>query len=254
MVLGVSGLEFTDLVLSQPDGPKLTLYVRNPSKLPAAQKEASPSRIRIVEGRLDDPVALKKAMTDSARPVETVVSFLGAYPTLQAFLLRTKATPIADAFPTVFTAMRECGVKRILALSTPAWLVTSGGGDEKPSSKQDDGSGPKKQKQKNEALPWDFWMIMKMVPVVMPQGHREMYEIARRVIQEGENGGWGLKWTVFRVPHLNDGPGDEKVSAGLFGHDFIGTRELSRKSLVRWVLKEAELGEWINQVPVVGNY
>jgi hypothetical protein len=61
-------------------------------------------------------------------------------------------------------------------------------------------------------------------------------------------------WTVFRVPHLNSGSADERVSAGLFGHGFVGTKELSRKSMVRWVLNEIEAEEWINQAPALGNY
>ncbi|KIX10549.1 uncharacterized protein Z518_01632 [Rhinocladiella mackenziei CBS 650.93] len=243
---GVSGIEFVDLALSQPTGPKLTLYVRNPSKLPETQREADPSRIRIVKGELNDQATLEKAMTDPTTPVETVVSFLGAYPTFKAFVLRTKTTPIANCFPTIFAAMKKCGVKRILALSTPAWLIREDG-------VKTDADGSKKEKE-TDTLPWDWWLAMKFPPLLIPQGHKEMEEIGRRVTEEGEKGGWGLKWTVFRVPHLNAGPAEEKVSAGLFGHGFKGTKELSRKSLVRWVLNEVEVGEWIDQAPALGNY
>ena len=214
--------------------------MRNPSKLPTPHKEADPSRIRVVEGELTDQAALEKALTDTKTPVEAVVSFLGAYPTLKAFLLRTKTTPIADALPTLLAAMKTCGVKRILALSTPAWLVRA--------------DGIKSKEEEADILPWDWWLAMKFPPLLIPQGHKEMEEIARRVVEEGKRGGWGLKWTVFRVPHLNGGTAEERVSAGLFGHGFIGTRELSRKSLVRWVLNEVEVGEWINKAPAVGNY
>lgn len=245
MVRGLSGLDFTDLVLSQAPGLKLTLYVRNASRLPATHKEADPARIRVVEGELTDQSALEDALTDPAIPVEAVVSFLGAYATLSAFLLRTKTTPIADSFPTLFAAMKNTGVKRILALSTPAWLV------------KDQQAGPKAAEGENvevDELPWSWWLAMKFPPLLIPQGHKEMEEIARRVVEEGENGKWGLKWTVFRVPHLNAGGADEKVSAGIFGHGFVGTRELSRKSMVRWVLEEVEVGEWINKAPALGNY
>ncbi|RMZ79767.1 hypothetical protein DV738_g3166, partial [Chaetothyriales sp. CBS 135597] len=228
----VSGVDFTNLVLSKPDGPKLTLYVRNPSRLPAAHRDADPTRVRVVKGELNDQAALEKAMTDESSPVETVVSFLGAYVSLQAFLLRTTTTPIADSFPTIFAAMKKSGVKRILALSTPAWL-----------SEADP-----------EALSWYWWFVSKFPEFFIPQGNKEMYEIARRVTEEGESGGWGLQWTVFRVPHLSAGTGDERVSAGFFGHGFVGTAHLSRKSLVRWVLNEIEVGEWINKTPMLGNY
>lgn len=244
--LGISGVDFTNLVLSQPPGLKLTLYVRNASKLPAAHKEADPGRIRVVEGELTDQSALEDALTDSIIPVETVVSFLGAYPTLSAFLLRTKTTPIADSFPILFAAMKKAGVKRILALSTPAWLVKNGQGKGKAITEG--------EKIEIDELPWSWWLAMKFPPLLIPQGHKEMEQIGRRVSEEGQKGGWGLKWTVFRVPHLNAGGADEKVSAGIFGHGFVGTRELSRKSMVKWVLNEVQAGEWIDKAPALGNY
>lgn len=229
-------------MLSQPSGPKLTLYVRNVSKLPAAHKEADQARIRIIVGGLTDKSALEDALTDPSTPVDAVVSFLGAYVTLSAFLLRTKTTQIADSFPILFAAMKKTGVKRILALSTPAWLVKDPQGQDNKDSVQTD------------QLPWSWWLAMKVPPLIVPQGHKEMQEIARRVSEEGQKGGWGLRWTVFRVPHLNAGGADERVSAGIFGHGFVGTRELSRRSMVKWVLNEIEVGEWIDKAPALGNY
>lgn len=229
-------------MLSQPSGPKLTLYIRNVSKLPAAHKEADPIRLRIVVGDLADQSALEDALTDASTPVDAVVSFVGTYVSLSAFLLRTKTTPIADSFPILFAAMKKTGVKRILALSTPAWLVKDHQGQ--------DIKGP----VQTERLSWSWWLAMKIPPLIIPQGNKEMEEIARRVSEEGQKGGWGLRWTVFRVPHLNAGGADERVSAGIFGHGFVGTRELSRKSMVKWVLNEMEVGEWINKAPALGNY
>jgi hypothetical protein len=226
----------------------LTLYVRNLAKLPEEHRQTNSSRIRVVEGELNDQAALERAMTDPIVPVQTVVSFLGAYPTARAFLLRIKTTPIADSLPTIFAAMKNRGVKRILALSTPAWLVRD---DNSPARTNKDATIPS---TKTDVLPWDWWFAMKFPPLLIPQGHQEMKEIGRRVTEEGQKGGWGLRWTVFRVPHLNQGSADERVSAGLFGHGFIGTKELSRKSMVRWVLNEIEAEEWLNQAPALGNY
>lgn len=51
-----------------PRPPKLTLYVRNPSKLPAGTE----SKARIVKGELNDEVTLADALEN----VDTVVSVL----------------------------------------------------------------------------------------------------------------------------------------------------------------------------------
>jgi hypothetical protein len=177
--------------------------------------------VRVVEGALTDERALKDAMTG----VDTVVSFLGAPVSLSAFIWRTKTTPIADSFPTVFRAMRAQGAKRILALSTPSYKVSS------------------------EEKSWTVWLLGCMPPIFVPQGNAEMVAIARNVAAQSD-----FDWTVFRVPHLNNGPADLPLAAGLLGPDYRGTMELSRASLARWVMEEIRKGEWIKGAPALGNY
>lgn len=63
-----------------------------------------------------------------------------------------------------------------------------------------------------------------------------------------------LDWTVFRVPHLNDGSADLPVWAGLLGPEYKGSLELSRPSQARWLLKEIEERAWIKGAPSLGNY
>ncbi|KAF7981582.1 hypothetical protein HWV62_32622 [Athelia sp. TMB] len=96
---GVSGLAFIQEALQWPIPPKLTLYVRNPSKLPAGTEVNA----RIVKGELSDEAALASAMDG----VDTVVSVL----------------PIADDLKTVLKLMKVNGVRRIFALSTPSYFV-----------------------------------------------------------------------------------------------------------------------------------
>lgn len=220
----------------------MTLYVRNPSKLPSEFNEpVHAARLRVMVGELDDQTAIETALSDSFTPVEAVVSFIGPYASLKAFLLRTKTTPIADAIPTLLKAMKNTGVKRILALSSSSWLIHP----------EPDKNG--QTEDLFDSVPWDWWFAMQFVAFVLPQGFREMEETGRRIALEGKEGGWGLKWTVFRVPHLSNGSADAPVSAGYIGNGFAGLKELSRKSMVRWVANELEAGEWINTAPVVAN-
>lgn len=241
---GPSGIDFTDLVLSNSNGPKITLYVRTPSKLPSAyREEADPTRLRVVVGELDDQAALETALTDPITSVDAVVSFLGPYASIKAFLLRTKSSPLADKFPTILAAMKQTGVRRILAISSPAWVVQA------ESDKEDLSSNS----EYSDQMSWGWWLAMRFVAFILPQGSMEMEKIGRRVADEGTHGGWGLKWTVFRIPRLNNGPEDLEVSAGYLGRGFDGSKELSRKSMARWLLREVEAGEWIDKAPVVSN-
>ncbi len=62
-----------------------------------------------------------------------------------------------------------------------------------------------------------------------------------------------LVWTVFRVPHLNDWEEDAQVEAGLIGPQYPGGIELSRNSLVKWILDEVQERKWVRQAPMVAN-
>lgn len=88
-----------------------------------------------------------------------------------------------------------------------------------------------------------------MTTVVVPQGNAEMKRIGEVVSADD-----GFEWTVFRVPHLNEGAADLPVCAGLLGPEWKGTLELSRASQARWILKEIEEGKWIRQAPCIANY
>lgn len=176
----------------------------------------------IVTGSLTDIATLTSAM----KGVTAVISFLGAYPSLSAFITRTKTTPIADSFPSVFTAMRANGIKRILALSTPNFVSK----DDKPS--------------------WSYWAYNLVPPFAVPQGSAEMKGIGKQVSSQKD-----LEWTVFRVPMMNDAEDEElKVAAGSLGEGFLGGLGLSRKSMIKWLLEELVARKFVCEMPALGNY
>lgn len=70
LLIGVSGLALIQEALALQHPPKLTLYVRTPSKLPLGIN--THSNITVVEGVLSDESALSKAMEG----VDTVISLL----------------------------------------------------------------------------------------------------------------------------------------------------------------------------------
>lgn len=86
---GGIGLLFIKEALSLSSPPRLTLYVRNPSKLPPGIEDDK--QVRIVVGELSNRQKLEEAVEG----VDSVVSFLGAGPdlnTLIALFTRSKAT------------------------------------------------------------------------------------------------------------------------------------------------------------------
>ncbi|PLB47631.1 NAD(P)-binding protein [Aspergillus steynii IBT 23096] len=220
---GGSGIAFIEEALELPNPPHLVLYIRSPSKLP--QHVKSNQDVTVVTGGLSDYTALDSAM--KAHRVSTVVSFLGAYVSASALVTRNMDTPIADSFPTVIQAMENNKVTRLLALSTPSYWVED----------QDVGS-------------WKLTIYGMMPKLFAPQGNAEMVRIAETVAQEASH----LDWTIFRIPHLTDGPAGLPVWAGYAGPSHKGGLNLSRKSLARWVLGEILEEEWVKGAPFLGNY
>lgn len=233
---GASGLAFLDATLELAQDPKLTLYIRPGSTAKLPRWAIDKAGVRIVEGTLDDDEAVRTALSpsqDQSFPrVTTVVSSLGAYLSLQAIFTRDQSHPIADAFQrTILPAVRAAKVSRVLVLSTPTSF-----------------SLPEERKK----MPWKWWFYT-MIPLLLaPQGNAEMKGIAEAVVQAGAEDD-KLEWTVFRVPHLTDGPANAKVIAGHLDRPFEGGTDLSRASLVRWVLTEIDEKNWVRRAPLLGN-
>lgn len=232
---GETGIVFINLILSLgSSAPLVTLYLRasGRSKLPAAVKDSS--NIRIVEGGLTDRAALKTALSaDGSFPqVTTVISFLGAYVSFWYFVTRQTPHPIADAFnSTILPTMREVGVRRILALSTPNGFQYA---------------------EETKKMTWGAWAHLLIPKVVVPQGNAEMVHIANAVVHAGALDK-DLEWTVYRVPMLNHGDANAVVSAGELFRDYTGTWDLTRGSLSKWLLTELDERKHVRKAPMVGN-
>lgn len=226
IIQGATGLVFVEKALDHPSKPHLTLLVRTPSKL--RPDWLSNPRITIIEGSLTDTTAISKSMHGAT----SVVILLGAYITLTNFLTRSTATPIADALEeVVYPAMLTAGVKRLMVLSSVGGFAQPG-----------------------DQLGWDkYWLFTHVAPkTVVPGGAAEMRRIGEVTAALGEV----VEWTVFRIPHLNDGDagGELRVEvARNVGAEFKGGLELSRASLVGWILQELEGKQWVHQSPVLGN-
>ncbi|WVR06699.1 hypothetical protein IAU60_003731 [Kwoniella sp. DSM 27419] len=215
LVLGATG---TSALIGPAD---LQAHPATKSKLPQDLLNTYADRVTVVEGGLTDEKALDAAM----KGVTSVVSFLGAYMSLTYLITRATPTPIAESMHVVKSVMQRHGVKRLLALSTPAHSMPG------------------------EMYSWAQWFTTQVFPpAIVPQGSAEMTAIAEVCADPA------FDYTIFRVPHLTNGPADAQVFAGLYNPEFKGTQQLSRASMARWVYQEIKKGEWIGQQPALGNY
>lgn len=256
---GVSGLAFIQYQLSltdtDPTKPYLTLYIRGSGRskltpvLPSSTTNDNPApRIRIIEGSLTDKAAIGRALSPSSAPntatsfpkVTAVISVLGAYMSLYYFITRQKPTPISDALTsTIIPAMLDQHITRILVLSTPTAFPVPG---------------------EAKAMSWS-WYFQNMIPtVVVPQGSAEMKGIGNAVLDNSDRKTLrpkrGLEATVFRVPMMtsDDEEGRREVRAfELGGKGNTERKDLSRASMVRWLVEELERKEWVGGAPMLCN-
>jgi putative NADH-flavin reductase len=87
-------------------GHSVTAYVHTPSKLSVAH-----SHLTVIEGELDDPVSVTRAVEDA----EAVISGLGS-----SLKRGVTGTPVAEGTRTIVKAMEASGVRRFVGLASPS--------------------------------------------------------------------------------------------------------------------------------------
>lgn len=208
---GLTGIAFCNSALKA--GNQLTVYARNPSKLPAEIKDHG--KVAIEQGQLDDQASLKKAVDGGAT---VFVSFAG--PVMSS----PKGTPVTDCMKILFSLLIAAHYERALVLGTCSWTAPEDLG----------------------ALKWKASVLL--IKTIANFAYQEFNGLGAFVASTSVE---DLKWTLFRVPFLGNGEA-KPVTATYTGTGLDGFF-LSRKSIAEWVLKEIKDGEWIGQAPILCN-
>ncbi|KAF2117908.1 hypothetical protein BDV96DRAFT_597771 [Lophiotrema nucula] len=174
-----SGVDFCLAALR--DGHTLTLYVRNPSKLPSEIA----NNVTIVTGELTDPTAVGKAVSGGAK---TCVSFLGPV----ASALKKGYTPIADGYRVILPLLKQHNYTRTLFVSTASYHDPA---------------------DKFSLL---FSLMIWMLWLFMHPAYAEINAMTPQLVALPSE----MNWTVFRVPNLRDGEA-RPVKAGMIGETGI---------------------------------
>lgn len=161
---GPSGVAFC--VAALQDGHKLTLYVRNPSKMPASV--SSNKSVEVIEGTFDDEEKLASAATCGAN---TFVTFAGP-------VVSNKGTPVTDCYTKLFPLLIKNDFQRALVLSTPSYVTSEDKG----------------------AFKWTA--VVALIKVIGGSAFREVTGIGKLTASQPTG---KLKWTLFRVPFLTNG-------------------------------------------------
>lgn len=200
-----------------PALPTLTLYLRTPSKLPTTF--STHPNVTLVEGTLTptDQTKLTSAMTG----VSAVLSAIG--PSVK----EGPGTPIAEAYTVVLQAMRESGVKRLIALGTPS--ITD----------------------ENDGFSLTYKAMVHGIALYAPNAYKDIVKVGEvlRGANEGVESGNEIEWTIVRVPVLTSS-NNREVVAGYIGDGKTGVT-LARAGFAAFVAGELLAGEWIREAPLL---
>jgi putative NADH-flavin reductase len=200
---GPTGLLVVEQALAA--GHDVVAFARTPSKLPRQD------RLSVIEGQLDDLTKVKAAVAGS----DAVVSVLGP---------GTKAAdvpPIVAGTSNIVGAMREHGVRRLVATGTPS--ITD------PADDSD----------------WRVGLLVKLIRTFQPAAYNALVEIGQIVRA------CGLDWTIVRFPFLSNGPSTDRINVRNVGQK--GGLRLSRANAAAFVLQQATDTAYLHMAPFISD-
>lgn len=202
---GTTGLLVTAKALR--DGHTVTLFARTPSKITIEH-----NGLKIVKGELTDLNKIEEAL-DGA---DAVISVLGPSP-------KTKGLIIADGIKNIIKAMKNKGIKRLIATATPSF------------------------KDKNDRFQIGFAFGVFMVKTLIKDSYKNIVLTGKYISESG------LDWTIVRLPMLSNNPSTGKLNIGYTGDGKVNLFSLTREDLANFLIQQLEDKLYIGKAPVISN-
>jgi putative NADH-flavin reductase len=197
---GATGMLLTERCLAA--GYEVTALVRTPEKF------GFRDRVRVVEGTAFDPAAVRRTVEGA----EVVLSALGARSL-------GKEDVLERAVPLIVEAMKQAGVRRIVALGSAGALEDSL--DKQPA--------------------WRRWFVQKIVYNTFLK-----WPVASQVAQWKTLSESGLDWTMVMPPMLTNGKG-----RGTFRVDGEalprGGMRIAREDVAEFMMRQIEGRDWVGK-------
>jgi len=214
LMLGSTGLTGLEFIQAALQANhQVTLFVQSPGRLPGNIGSNPNVKVAVYES-LGDFFSLERVLGCGAT---VFVSFAGPEET-------SKGTPVSDAIKYAFPILAEYRYERVLIFGTCAYTA--------PEDK-----GGLKWKASN-----------RLTKMTDGGAYKDFSTLGNWISTQPSD---LVKWTLFRVHHLIDGSA-KPVTATYTGSGKDKTN-LTRKSMVNWVLEEMVKGEWIGKAPVICN-
>lgn len=187
-------------------GDQVVAYVRDPARL-ASRHEL----LTVVKGELSDCPAIERAV----RGADAVISVLGPRGD-------HRAKPLTLGMLNILTAMRRCGVSRL--------IVSSGAAFRDP----------------KDRLDLKFDLLVALLKLTIRDGLADFMGLCEEVRASDRD------WTIVRVPPLRDGAKSGSVRVGYPGQGVV-QMHLVRADMADFMLRQARDLRYLRQAPMISN-
>lgn len=185
-------------------GHSVTAYVRSGVEPPPRES------LRVLVGELADAAAVSRAVEGA----DAVISTLGPD-------ARVRGVPLGEGMDVIVAAMKEQGVRRLVAVSTPS------------------------HRDPRDGFALDVRLVVAAVRVFLHAAWLNEVDLSAAVAASG------LDWTLVRVPLLSNGPDAGAPRVGYPGEPGIRMWFLPRETLAAFLLAQATGPGLLRQAPMV---
>lgn len=189
-------------------GHSLSVYARDAKKL-----QAFKGRIDIVEGDLQDRVAIAKCLHGSG----AVISALGPNS------LKVQGDRLVmHGLSNIIAAMKQSRIRRLIQISTAA------------------------HRDPKDGFALNVRAFALLFKVIARKGFEDIKATAELITKSD------LEWTLVRVPNLKDGPAAGGIDTGWYGKTRLGMK-LSRGNLAKFLVEQVSDTSFIRAAPGIAD-
>ncbi len=189
-------------------GHSLSVYTRDARKL-----QAFKGRIDIVEGNLQDKVAIAKCLHGS----DAVISALGPNS------LKVQGDrPVMHGLSNIIEAMKQSSIRRLIQISTAAY------------------------RDPKDGFAFNVRAFALLFKVIARKGSEDIRATAELITKSD------LEWTLVRIPNLKDGPAAGGIDKGWYGKTRLGMK-LSRGNLAKFLVEQVSDTSFIRAAPGIAD-
>jgi putative NADH-flavin reductase len=205
---GPTGLEITKKALAE--GHEVNIMARSPEKL----GDELAQKVTIFKGELSEESTILASMEG----VEAVISALGPLVTKHP-----NNFPITNGYRLIMKCMRQKGIRRLIALSTPSVVD-----------------------EQNDR--WSWWTKLGpyTIKLFLNNAYHDIIASGELIREQSD-----LDWTLYRVGALqNSNHESGKLKASYAGEAGI---YIYRKDIAKFCLDELIQNQWIHKLPILSS-